>query len=182
MDGLACAAVRALFWPLSCRHFIDEYWEARHFAIRKSPMLRAAGSATGFSSALRKQDLGVMAQHWSFSIRPKDHAQVVVLLPNSFSHHPGWPDATPIRADGFERALADNCTVVLHNVELYWRPVAAISRALHAHFGLYSQANVYYSPGGLPQAVHAHQDAQSVFIVQCEGRKRWELFSPPQVS
>ena len=47
-------------------------------------------------------------------------------------------------------------------------------------FGVYAQANVYYSPAGLPSAVHAHQDAQSVFVVQCEGRKSWELLEPPQ--
>ena len=47
-------------------------------------------------------------------------------------------------------------------------------------FGVYSQSNVYYSPPGVAAAVHAHQDAQSVFVVQCVGAKRWELFEPPQ--
>jgi hypothetical protein len=77
-------------------------------------------------------------------------------------------------------ALAANRTVVFHNVELYIRPIGLLCRALMGAFGVYAQANVYYAPAGLPSAVHAHQDAQSVFVVQCEGRKVWQLLRPPQ--
>jgi ribosomal protein L16 Arg81 hydroxylase len=102
-----------------------------------------------------------------------------MIQPNSFSHDPEWAEGAAVDAATIRRAHAKNCTLVLHNVELYWRPVALLSLSLSRLFGVYSQANVYYSPPALAAALHAHQDAQSVFIVQCEGRKTWTLLEPP---
>ena len=105
-----------------------------------------------------------------------------MIQPNSFSHDPEWAEGAAVDAATIRRAHAKNCTLVFHNVELYWRPVALLSISLSRLFGVYSQANVYYSPAGVLSAVHAHQDAQSVFVLQCEGRKAlrcrriWFLF------
>ena len=174
-----CAAVRGLFWPLSCDHFTEAYWEKRHHLTRNSSVLKNTGLAVGFPALLRAPDLSAMAEYWTFKVR-EDHSQAVMLRPNSFSHDVDtYPPGTLLTRALIRRALASNRTVVLHNVELYWRPIAVLTYALQRHFGVYSQANVYYSPPGLQAAVHAHQDAQSVFIVQCQGMKRWQLWSPP---
>jgi|LauGreStaDraftv2_3_1035109.scaffolds.fasta_scaffold34177_2 hypothetical protein len=168
-----CAAVRELFAPLSCRHFTDQYFEQRHHLARGGALVGAG------ASLLRAPDVERMATHWDFKIGV-DHSQARMLLPNSFSHDTDYADGDSVDGHAIAHALRSNRTVVLHNVELYWRPIGMLALTLMRTFGVYSQANVYYSAAGLASAVHAHQDAQSVFIVQCEGRKRWELFAPPQ--
>lgn len=170
----ACAQVRGLFAPLNCATFARDYFERRHHLARGPAGRRLA------AGLLRSADLPAMAAHWQFKVG-EDHSQARVLLPNSFSHDDdAWPVGMALDGAGIARALAGRRTVVLHNVELYWRPIGRLCLALTQAFGVYTQANVYHSPAGLKDAVHAHQDAQSVFVVQCEGRKRWQLFAPPQ--
>ncbi len=176
-----CASIRELFWPLSCRHFATEYFERRHHYVQGSGIVRSFGEAGGSPSVLRSSDLPSMASHWEFKVAV-DHSQARVLLPGSFSHdEENYREGSLLDGPAIRLALRRNRTLVFHNVELYWRPIGLLARAAGRAFGgVYSQANVYYSPAGLSSATHAHQDAQSVFIVQCEGRKRWELFAPPQ--
>lgn len=166
---LGCLQVAPLFAPLSCRHFASDVFERRHHIAR----------AAGFSALLSSGDLAAAADYWQFKVAV-DHSQARLLKPGSFSHDDSWESGALLDGASIKRALRRNLTVVLHNVELYHRPIGLLSLALMRAFGVYAQANVYYSPAGLPSAVHAHQDAQSVFIVQCEGRKAWELFAPPQ--
>ena len=67
----------------------------------------------------------------------------MLLLPNSFSHDATrWPEGSALLPTDIAEAARSNYTVVLHNVELYWRPLALLSAALQRHFGLYSQADV----------------------------------------
>ena len=177
--GASCAAVRGLFWPLSCRHFGEVYWERRYHLTRASPASALLGAAEGAERVLASSDLPRLAELWQFRVRA-DHAQAVVLRPGSFSHDAdGWPPGSLLGAASMRKAHAANRTVVLHNVELYHRPIGRLTLALSSHFGVYAQANVYWSPPAVSLAVHAHQDAQSVFILQCEGRKVWTLLSPP---
>ena len=119
------------------------------------------------------------AAHWQFKVAV-DHSQARLLRPDSFAHDTAYADGSLMDGVAITAALKANRTVVLHNMELYWPPISQLCLALMRAFGVYAQANVYYSPAGLPSAVHAHQDAQSVFVVQCEGRKSWELLEPPQ--
>ena len=176
-----CAQIRALLAPKSCRRFIAEHWETSPHVVRGAALHSEAGAGLGFGGGLlRVADLARLARHWEFKVAA-DHAQVRMIPENSFSHdEAGWADGAPVRAADLRRAHARNCTVVMHNVELYHPPIGALALALMRTFGVYSQSNVYYSPPGVAAAVHAHQDAQSVFVVQCVGAKRWELFEPPQ--
>ena len=176
-----CAQIRALLAPKSCRRFIAEHWETSPHVVRGAALHSEAGAGLGFGGGLlRVAELARLARHWEFKVAA-DHAQVRMIPENSFSHdEAGWADGAPVRAADLRRAHARNCTVVMHNVELYHPPIGALALALMRTFGVYSQSNVYYSPPGVAAAVHAHQDAQSVFVVQCVGAKRWELFEPPQ--
>jgi oxalate decarboxylase/phosphoglucose isomerase-like protein (cupin superfamily) len=175
-----CLQVRSLFWPINCRTFISDYFERRHLVVRQSVAAALTARASGFGDdMLRASDLAQMASFWQFKIGV-DHSQARVILPNSFAHDSTWVEGTVLDGASLRRAVRSNRTVVMHNVELYWRPITMLSLALMRTFGVYAQANVYYSPAGMAAAVHAHQDAQSVFILQVEGRKRWQLFAPPQ--
>jgi len=163
-----CERARVLFAPLSCRTFVNNYFEQRHHLARNTGV-----------NLLSSAELPLLAEHWQFKVAV-DHSQARLLLPDSFSHDPAYTEGQLLTGNEIPRALRNNRTLVLHNVELYWRPIGALALTLMQTFGVYSQANVYYAAAGLDSAVHAHQDAQSVFIVQCEGRKRWQLFAPPQ--
>ena len=176
--SLGCLQVRGMFWPLSCDHFVRDYFELRHHVTRSSSVHEDMRASLGFPRVLRTADLYTMASVWEFKVGA-DHSQARMIQPNSFSHDPEWAEGAAVDAATIRRAHAKNCTLVFHNVELYWRPVALLSISLSRLFGVYSQANVYYSPPALSAALHAHQDAQSVFVVQCEGRKTWTLLEPP---
>lgn len=179
-DPAGCSGVRGLFAPLSCRHFAANYFERQvHVTRGGSSLLHEFGAAGGYPTLLSSANLTVMSSYWQFKVAV-DHSQARVLRPDTFSHDTSYADGSIMDAPVMRAALRNNRTIVLHNVELYWRPVGALSAALSRAFGVYVQANVYYARTGLRHAVHAHQDAQSVFVVQCEGRKRWELFDPPQ--
>lgn len=168
-QALGCLQVRNLFAPLSCRTFAQDYFERTHFNA----------TATGFEHLLTSKELPGLADRWQFKVA-EDHSQARVLFPDSFSHDDAYKPGQILDGREIPRALAANRTVVLHNFELYSRRVGLLTLSLMRAFGVYAQANVYYSPHGLASAVHAHQDAQSVFIIQCEGRKHWQLFAPPQ--
>ena len=167
--ALGCQQVAPLFAPHSCRHFTTNFFEHGHLITRN----------TGLSGLLTSAGLYRAASQWQFKVAV-DHAQARLLAPDSFAHDSSYADGSLLDGPGMDAALYANRTVVLHNMELYWQPVSQLCLALMRAFGVYAQANVYRSPSGLPSAVHAHQDAQSVFVVQCEGRKRWALFEPPQ--
>tara|TARA_B110001452_G_C15200355_1_gene416574 strand:- start:51 stop:1235 length:1185 start_codon:yes stop_codon:yes gene_type:complete len=176
--SLGCAQVRGLFWPLSCDHFVREHFELRHHIVRASRVHSDLGAALGFPSLLRAVDVHRMASVWEFKVGA-DHSQARFILPDSFAHDTEWADGVAADSAAIRRAHRKNCTAVFHNVELYWRPISLLSLSLTRLFGLYSQANIYYSPPALEAALHPHQDAQSVFVVQCEGRKTWTLLEPP---
>lgn len=176
--SLGCAQVRGLFWPLSCDLFVQDYFELRHHLTRSSSVHEDVGTALGFPSLLRTADVHRMASVWEFKVGA-DHSQARMIRPNSFSHDPEWAEGAAVDGAALRRAHVKNCTLVFHNVELYWRPIGLLSLSLTRLFGVYSQANVYFSPPALGAALHAHQDAQSVFVVQCEGRKTWTLLEPP---
>ena len=168
--SLGCSQVAPLFHPHSCNRFVSEFFEKRHHLT--------AGMRVD-QPLLSSHELPALAERWHFKVG-EDHSQARILLPNSFSHDGTYEVGSRLDASAMHRAHRHNSTVVMHNFELYHTPIALLSLALMRTFGVYAQANVYFSPPGLEAAVHAHQDAQSVFIIQCEGRKRWQLFDPPQ--
>ena len=172
--SLGCRQVAPLFYPHTCRHFTADFFEQRHFHMRGG-----SGGDTQLHTILSAANLRSAATHWKFKVGV-DHSQARLLLPDSFSHDEKYADESLLDGAVMRKALAANRTVVLHNMELYWPAVSRLCLALMRAFGVYAQANVYYAPSGLAKAVHAHQDAQSVFVVQTEGRKTWQLLEPPQ--
>ena len=177
--GSSCVHVRGLFAPLSCEHFVSEYWERRHHLVRSAGVNQTMALPQGFSNVLRSEDVAHMATHWNFLVG-LDHSQARMLRPNSFGHNDEWPDGTKLDATTIEAAHRTNHTVVMHNLELYWRPIGHISLALNTHFGLYSQANVYFSPGTRPPLQVAVAPQSRCFLT-CQFRftvSPWPLLSP----
>ena len=82
------------------------------------------------------------------------------------------------RTDLSPEQVAEQRTLVMHNLEVYWPPVGELIRHVVRFFHAYTQVNLYMSPPGLAVATAPHQDAHSVFIVQTHGRKRWCVHAP----
>ena len=105
-------------------------------------------------------------------------SQVIFIRPDTFVHDDRYPHGSAVTPALVAEAMRAGNTFLVHNLEIYWKPVGVLSEALSTFTNLYVQANLYYSPHGFAATVSPHQDAQSVFIVQLEGTKTWTLFAP----
>ncbi|WP_344466486.1 JmjC domain-containing protein [Kitasatospora kazusensis] len=94
-------------------------------------------------------------------------------LVGGVSYH-GWADRA-----GVLRELADGATLLLRNVEHWHEPVAALTRCLAGELGRRVEAFVFVTPPGA-QGLRTHRDDADVFVVQLNGRKRWNVHRPPQ--
>ena len=73
--------------------------------------------------------------------------------------------------------FADGSTIVLQGLHRSWSPVVDLSQQLAADLGHPVQANAYITPAQ-NTGFSAHYDVHDVFVLQCEGRKRWILHPP----
>eukprot|EP00466_Bigelowiella_natans_P007868 jgi/Bigna1/71466/fgenesh1_pg.15_\ len=133
------------------------------------------------------RDFPTLLQLWHMKSNDT-HGQVLFIEPGTFKHDASivpQPDlffgidtrkGAQITRKEVMAALDAQRTVIIHNLEIYWGPVARFSLQLAGLFHMYAQANLYWSPGGLKSSISPHQDAQSVFIVQLSGYKTWKLF------
>ena len=103
---------------------------------------------------------------------------MIFIRPDTFVHDDRYPHGSAVTPALVAEAMRAGNTFLVHNLEIYWKPVGVLSEALSTFTNLYVQANLYYSPHGFAATVSPHQDAQSVFIVQLEGTKTWTLFAP----
>ena len=72
--SLGCLQVRGMFWPLSCDHFVRDYFELRHHVTRSSSVHEDMRASLGFPRVLRTADLYTMASVWEFKVGA-DHSQ-----------------------------------------------------------------------------------------------------------
>ena len=154
--SLGCSQVAPLFHPHSCNRFVSEFFEKRHHLT--------AGMRVD-QPLLSSHELPALAERWhSRSARPFTSSHLASEQPHDVQV---GSRLTPRPCTGrIGTPHRGDATLIVHTL------TALLSLALMRTFGVYAQANVYFSPPGLEAAVHAHQDAQSVFIIQCEGRKR----------
>ena len=172
-----CASIRHLFSALhgdekaSCSEFLHTYWERR-------PLLSRPGKAWA-QSVMGLEDIRKMVGSWPVRFF-KNHATAALHKPNSgFLADFRWQRGQEVPVDIVDVALAEQRTLVMHNLEVYWPPVGQLIRSVVRFFHAYTQVNMYMSPSDLPVATAPHQDAHSVFIVQVHGAKRWCVHRPP---
>jgi len=75
--------------------------------------------------------------------------------------------------------LEDGATLVLQGLHRFWEPVAAFANQLALDLGHPVQTNAYITPGN-SRGFDIHYDTHDVFVLQCIGRKRWEVFGEVQ--
>ena len=84
-----------------------------------------------------------------------------------------FADPEAIRAEH-----AAGATIVLQSLHRIWPPVVQFCRDLAAELGHPTQCNAYVTPAGNAQGFAFHHDTHDVFVLQVEGRKRWQIHRP----
>ncbi|MDN3358573.1 cupin domain-containing protein [Actinomadura sp. DC4] len=92
-----------------------------------------------------------------------------VGLPNGISE---LANATLVAGE-----LENGASLVLNDLHFTWQPIAGACRHLSHEVGMPAHANAYLTPHG-SQGFDHHHDTHSVFIVQTEGSKTWQLYRP----
>ncbi|AEV84861.1 cupin [Actinoplanes sp. SE50] len=78
------------------------------------------------------------------------------------------------------RLFAGGATLVLQGLHRLWPPLIEFTGRLGAELNRPLQVNAYLTPPG-SQGFATHYDTHDVFVLQCEGRKRW-IIHPPVLS
>jgi ribosomal protein L16 Arg81 hydroxylase len=150
--------------PLSPERFFREHWEKR-------PLVLARGEPTAFEQLFSLEEL----EEVLWSTRP---GWGVVQLANH-RRGEGWIDFTrgPPTLDRLGHAYGQGDTIVLNDLQLRSRKVAALCRAFEALFNFPVNVNLYLTPAGA-QGLSPHFDTQETFILQISGVKHWRLYPP----
>lgn len=85
--------------------------------------------------------------------------------------------ADQVSDDKLVRLFADGSTMVLQALHRVWPPIIALTQELAAELGHPVQANAYVTPPQ-NQGFSNHYDVHDVFVLQIEGRKRWQIHAP----
>ena len=107
--SLGCLQVRGMFWPLSCDHFVRDYFELRHHVTRSSSVHEDMRASLGFPRVLRTADLYTMASVWEFKVGA-DHSQAckATLTSHLERDHPGlW--SSPGLLSSWPLVLLSSC-------------------------------------------------------------------------
>ena len=127
---------------------------------------------------MRLEDVATMIGSWPIRFF-KNHGTANMQRPASgFLVDERWKVGEAVPVEAVEIAMAEQRTLVMHNLEVYWPPIGKLIWHLARYMHAYTQVNLYISPPLLSVATAAHQDAHSVFIVQTHGAKRWCVHAP----
>lgn len=85
--------------------------------------------------------------------------------------------ADQVSDDQLVRLFADGSTLVLQALHRVWPPIIALCQQLAAELGHPVQANAYVTPPQ-NQGFSNHYDVHDVFVLQIQGRKRWQVHAP----
>jgi lysine-specific demethylase/histidyl-hydroxylase NO66 len=85
-------------------------------------------------------------------------------------------DRSPPITDIYKQFVAGN-TLVLHGVDMRWKPLAVVTRMLEFACACHVTANAYLTPAG-EQGYPTHYDTHDFFIFQLDGSKEWYIEAP----
>src|SRR5215211_4311236 len=74
-----------------------------------------------------------------------------------------------------KRAIADDYTIVINNLERKSFPIAKLCREFEKECYFNSIVNLYYTQAN-SQGLNSHYDTEDVFILQIEGSKLWRIY------
>lgn len=153
---------RGLQWltsPVESDNFMENYWQQKPLYVERTTTRHYYDHLT------RIEDLEPIIRQAQLN----NSDQSVLIVKQSFASTDAPQDFAVAYVNGF--------SLVVHTVEVFWKPIAVFCRSLWDDF-LYPSVNIYLTPpSGV--AFPIHTDSQDTFILQIAGEKHWQIFQPP---
>ena len=154
--------------------FVAEHWG-------RAPLYRPGADATGFADLFSLGDV----DHILSSTTPRYPAFRLVkdgrqLDRRSYTRS-GRVGGQPVDDLADPRRLYElfdgGATIVLQSLHRFWPPLARFGRDLELTLTHPVQVNAYITPPA-SQGLGVHHDTHDVFVLQVDGRKRWDVHDP----
>lgn len=156
-------SLERLIAPLTAEAFTRDYWE--------KASLVSKGAADRFSGLFSTRDLGRVLHYY----KPKPPEGMMLVkgsshYPKRWTHADGAPHVKHVR-----EAMTEGYSVIINGINRMWEPIDRFCHELQADLHHPVDVNLYVTPPGT-QAFDYHWDVMDVFVVQVEGRKRWQVY------
>ncbi len=172
--GDAGRAVLSRLVSVDPQTFATEHWGRR-------PLLSVAGELPrGFSDLLSADAIDELVSERGLRTPFLRVAKNGTTLAERTFTAPGGVGAgigDQVSDDKLVSLFADGSTLVLQALHRVWPPILELCQQLAAELGHPVQANAYVTPPQ-NQGFSNHYDVHDVFVLQIEGRKRWQIHAP----
>lgn len=153
-----------LIFPFDKELFSKDYWGKQFLHIKRD-------SPNYYCSLLTMDKLDEILDH----SRPKGWSLRVVknqipINPSKYENEDGSINLNKIYA-----AYADGHTVVIHEVQRFWKPIQRLCQSLQQEFNFKTIGELFLTPKN-QKALSPHYDSHDVFVVQLQGSKNWTLY------
>eukprot|EP00698_Gefionella_okellyi_P005327 TRINITY_DN14849_c0_g1_i1.p1 TRINITY_DN14849_c0_g1~~TRINITY_DN14849_c0_g1_i1.p1 ORF type:complete len:447 (+),score=103.78 TRINITY_DN14849_c0_g1_i1:82-1422(+) len=162
---------RDLAWllhPISVEQFFAEFWEKKPLHIKRRDTKYCEGlfDRTTLDEILRSQQL-----------QYSDHLNVVKYHKGARKDLNGSGRAA---AEKVWKQYISGATLQFMQPQRYCAGLWQLSATLESFFSCLVGTNAYLTPAGGAQGLAPHWDDIEAFVLQCEGRKHWKLYSATQ--
>jgi ribosomal protein L16 Arg81 hydroxylase len=159
--------------PLGRDAFLANHWEKN--------WLHLPGAATRFSGLLSWDALGDLLENTRLAppnIRLSQDGRIVESDRYIYTP-PGSGNVPRIDYGRLMALLSGGATLVLHGVEEIAPGVRALSESVRDALGARNNVNLY-AGWHAQNGFDLHWDPHEVMVLQCHGRKRWQIYAPTQ--
>jgi hypothetical protein len=156
----------ALLAPMSVDEFLSNQWQKQSFSCR--------GPADRFSALLSWTELNqILAHHWRETFRFRLALQGRDLDPASYADLEG---STPrVRSKDVTDHLRRGATLSFNAIDELHEPLTRLAECFEAFFRGGTKINIYAAWRAL-HGLDLHRDDEEIFVLQLDGRKRWQLY------
>jgi len=159
------------------KSFVENMWQQRPFLCDKPlPNIYKSYIATDLKTDVDKDF--IEAGRGTFEDGKTGWNMKAVSKPRGKSF-----DDAKLRFEDIEVALKEKSgTVVINSAGGFIPRMASVCLDAMGAFQLPVALNMYVTSPGQRTSAPPHTDKQDVFVMQCQGKKRWRVFSPPPTS
>jgi ribosomal protein L16 Arg81 hydroxylase len=156
--------------PVSLSTFWSKYWE-------KEPLYVARSWPEWCHEMPTIEDLdAIISQTCAPEGLSKEHLTRTDAYGNDYFPVERGPDGRPDMS-AIYRAYGKGWTIVVHNLQKRYTPVARLAADISSEIGHNIHVNLYCTPSD-SRGLRAHADSHDVIMLQLEGRKSWRIFAP----
>jgi len=162
-------AIAWLIKPVDTTKFFKEVWEKKPLLLKRRQTKYNDGwfSTKEFDDILREKDV---KYGMNLDITKYVNGKRETLNPTGRAY-------PAVVWDFYQQG----CSIRMLNPQAFSRSVWKLTSILQEYFGSFVGANMYLTPPG-SQGFAPHYDDIEAFIIQLEGKKRWKLYTPRNVT